>query len=80
MGGDGDGLEAAVEVLRNGLHVKWRRNLLTERLAWLQPHAGNDSVEAKTNRVAIVDCLPRLTYSDWWTWKAVAASERLVMA
>jgi hypothetical protein len=39
VGGDAAGLAEAREAIREGLHVKWHRNLRKEGLAWLVKHA-----------------------------------------
>jgi hypothetical protein len=70
VGGNAAGMEAAREALRDGLHVLWRRNLRKEGLAWLAKNACDDPAEDEANRLSMVDCITRLTNSDWWTWKA----------
>jgi hypothetical protein len=70
VGGDAAGLEKAREAIREGLHVKWHRNLRKEGVTWLAKHAYGDPSQDEANRLAMVDCLTRLTNSDWWTGHA----------
>jgi hypothetical protein len=70
VGGDAAGLEEARETIRDGLHAKWRRNLRKEGVSWLVKHGCGDPSEDEANRLAMMDCLIRLTNPDWWTWKA----------
>jgi hypothetical protein len=64
VGGDAVGLQEAREAFRDALHVKWRRNLRKEGVAWLVKHACGDPSEDEANRLAMVDCLMSLTNLD----------------
>jgi hypothetical protein len=57
VGGNAAGLEEARELIREGLHGKWHRNLPKEGLAWLMKHPCGDPSEDEANRMAMVDCL-----------------------
>ena len=47
VGGDAAGMEEAREALRNGLHIRWCRNLRKEGVAWLVKHGSGDPSEDK---------------------------------